>query len=101
MERIELRREELTVHSYNTYHIFNIFPVRYRVNVYFQGIFRCHLVSSLKKVWCTFLYVQDYKRTYDIINIYKLNKVKVRESSSHCYCLRAVSGFDLIPPRPQ
>ena len=53
----------------------------------------------------TFLYVQDYKRTCDIINTYKLYKVKAQESSSHCYSLRervgfkerVVSGSDLIP----
>ena len=53
----------------------------------------------------TFLYVQDYKRTCDKINIYKLYKVKARESSLLCYCLRqrvglegrVVSGSDLIP----
>ena len=53
----------------------------------------------------TFLDVQDYKRTYDTINIYKLYKVKVPEFSHNCYCLREgvglkaryVSGSDLIP----
>ena len=53
----------------------------------------------------TFLYVQDYKRTCDIINIYILYIVKVRESSSRCYSFgervrlegRDVSGSDLIP----
>ena len=53
----------------------------------------------------TFLYLQDYKCTCDIINIYKLYKVKARESSLRCYSLRkrvevegrVVSGSDLIP----
>ena len=53
----------------------------------------------------TFLYVQDYKLTFDINNIYKLYKVKVLEFSSHCYYLREgvglndrdVSGSNLIP----
>ena len=53
----------------------------------------------------TFLSVQDYKRTCDIINIYKLYKVKAQESSSHCYSLiervgldgRVISGSDLKP----
>ena len=53
----------------------------------------------------TFLYVQGYKCTCDIFNIYKLYKVKARESSLGCYSLRervglesrVVSGSDLIP----
>ena len=53
----------------------------------------------------TFLYVQDYKRTCYIINIYKMYQVKAREYSSRCYSLRervglegrVVSGSDLIP----
>ena len=51
------------------------------------------------------LYVQIYKCTSDIFNVYKLYKVKARESSSCCYSLRervglevrVVSGSDLIP----
>ena len=53
----------------------------------------------------TFLSVQDYNCTCDIINIYKLYKVKAQESSSHCYSLRqgvgldgrVISGSDLKP----
>ena len=53
----------------------------------------------------TFLSVQDYKCTCDIINIYKLYKVKAQESSLHCYSLRervglegrVISGSDLKP----
>ena len=53
----------------------------------------------------TFLSVQDYKRTCDIINMYKLYKVKAQEFSLRCYSLkervglegRVVSGSDLIP----
>ena len=53
----------------------------------------------------TFLSVQDYKRTCDIINKYKLYKVKAQESSSQCYSLRervgldarVISGSDLKP----
>ena len=53
----------------------------------------------------TFFYVQNYKRTCDIFNVYKLYKVKARESSSRCYSLRervglegrVISGSDLIP----
>ena len=53
----------------------------------------------------TFLYVQDYKRTCYIINIFKLYKVKAQESSSRCYSSRervglegsVVSGSYLIP----
>ena len=54
----------------------------------------------------TLLYVQDYKRTWYIINIlYKLYKVKAQEYSSLCYSLRErvelegrdVSGSDLLP----
>ena len=52
-----------------------------------------------------FLSVQDYKCTCDIINIYKLYKVKAQESSPHCYSLRervgldgrVISGSDLKP----
>ena len=50
----------------------------------------------------TFFYVQNYKHTCDILNVYKLYKVKARE---HCYNFRervglegrVVSGSDLIP----
>ena len=42
----------------------------------------------------TFLSVQDYKCTCDIINIYKLHKVKAKESSSHCYNFREQVGLD-------
>jgi len=42
----------------------------------------------------TFLSVQDYKSTCDIINIYKLYKVKAQESSPHCYSLRERVGLD-------
>ena len=53
----------------------------------------------------TFLTVQDYKCTCDIINLDKLYKVKARESVSHFYGLRegveiegrVVSRSDLIP----
>ena len=53
----------------------------------------------------TFLYEQDNKRTCDIINTYKLYKVKAQESFLLCYCLRekvglegmVVSGSNLIP----
>ena len=43
----------------------------------------------------TFLYVQDYKhtRTCDIINIYKLHKVKVQELSTNYYFLREGVGL--------
>ena len=51
------------------------------------------------------LYVQDYKHICDIIDKYKLYKVKVQESSLHWYSLRdgvglegrAVLGSDLLP----
>ena len=53
----------------------------------------------------TFFYVQNYKHTCDIFNVYKLYKVKARTSSSRCYNLResvglegrVVSGSNLIP----
>ena len=52
-----------------------------------------------------YLNVQIYERTCDIINIYKLYKVKAQEFSLRCYSLkerlglegRVVSGSDLIP----
>jgi hypothetical protein len=86
-------------------HIFNIFPARLRIIEYIQGIFCCLLELNYYLMVQTFLSVQDYKRTCDIINIYKLYKVKAQESSSHLYSLRervglggrVISGSDLKP----
>ena len=101
-ERMDLRRVDFTVYSYNTY--------------YFQHISSLivdhwvHPRSFLLPPWIEllppwFLYIQDYKRTCDLINIYKLYKVNARESSLRCYSLRVrvelegrvVSGSDWIP----
>ena len=89
----------------NIIHIFNIFPARLWNIEYIQGIFCCLLEFSVTSIVQTFLSVQDYKCTCDIINIYKLYKVKAQESSSHCFSLRkrvgldgrVISGSDLKP----
>ena len=85
----------LYIHIIN---IFNVFPARLWIIKYIQGIF------------CYFLELNYYLHgsnilLCDIFNVYKLYKVKARESSSRCYSLRervglegrVVSGSDLIP----
>ena len=85
------------------------------INTYFQ--LDCGSLSTSKEfsvaslnwntacIVLTFFYVQNYKHTYDIFNVYKMYKVKAWESSSGDYSLResvglegrVVSGSDLIP----
>ena len=101
--KLDLRRVDLTVYSFNTYfqHISSSI-VEHWVCTYILGIFFCLLELP---PWFKHSYVRVYKRTCDIINIYKLYKVKAWEFTSHCYCLREgvglkgrdISGSDLIP----
>ena len=86
-------------------HIFNICPARLWMIEYILGIFCCLLELNYYLHGSNILSLQDYKCTCDIINIYKLYKVKAQESSSHIYSLiervgldgRVISGSDLKP----
>ena len=86
-------------------HIFTIFPARLWIIKYIKGIFCCLLELKNYLHGSHILLCTKLKRACDIFNVYKLYKVKARESSSHYYSLRetvglegrVVSGSDLIP----
>ena len=86
-ERIDLRRDGVTVYSYNMYIFSTYFRFRLWIIKYIQGIF------------CYFLELNYYLHgsnilLCDIFNVYKLYKVKARESSSRCYSLRERVGIE-------
>ena len=92
-ERMELKRDGVTVYSYNTYfqHISSSIVVHW---VHPRNFLLPPWIELLPPWFKHFLSVQDYKRKFDIINIYKLYKIKAQESSSHCYSLREMVGLD-------